>query len=355
LTRDLETVKIADFGVARINQSDSPITRVGTNIYAPPEHSPMLSGEDDGFRYYGLTFAADIYSLAKSMYTLLTCESPRYFANQPIGALPAACRAEPWADEFLKVVNKATQSDPSARHQTVDEFWEDLAGVREIATEGEITTLVGAKVSDIPQAHVARGYSPLAPVKPHFDTSRDLRLRTPLIAGAAPSVITRDPVLPIDPPRPQPIERAEDHWPQPEREDSNTIFVEPDIAYRDTVEGRKRKRRVRLAVFMVLILGFGGALYGTGAYLRGAGAWPDFRNLFNSKTAVANTDIYLRPEPNTNNDPIGLVTKNSKVRIVNSQNNWYQVDVIQQGREKPVGPNATRGWLNGKFIDIDGD
>src|SRR5438067_1806338 len=40
LTADKTTVKIADFGVARINVTDTPITRVGTNIYAPPEHSP---------------------------------------------------------------------------------------------------------------------------------------------------------------------------------------------------------------------------------------------------------------------------------------------------------------------------
>ncbi|MBK6590574.1 MAG: protein kinase [Acidobacteria bacterium] len=36
LTSDLSTVKIADFGVARVNVSDAPITRVGTNIYARP-------------------------------------------------------------------------------------------------------------------------------------------------------------------------------------------------------------------------------------------------------------------------------------------------------------------------------
>ena len=45
LTEDKKTVKIADFGVARIAQTDSPITRVGTNIYAPPEHSPLLAGQ----------------------------------------------------------------------------------------------------------------------------------------------------------------------------------------------------------------------------------------------------------------------------------------------------------------------
>jgi serine/threonine protein kinase len=43
LTADRKTVKIADFGVARVNVSDAPITRVGTNVYAPPEHSPLAS------------------------------------------------------------------------------------------------------------------------------------------------------------------------------------------------------------------------------------------------------------------------------------------------------------------------
>ena len=89
------------------------------------------------------------------------------------------------------------------------------------------------------------------------------------------------------------------------------------------------------------------------ADLGGSGILPEFRNPFRTQTAVANTDIYLRPLPNTDNDPIGLVTKNSKVRIVNSQNNWYQVDVIEQRSDPPVRLNATRGWLNGKYIDID--
>jgi len=42
------------------------------------------------------------------------------------------------------------------------------------------------------------------------------------------------------------------------------------------------------------------------------------------------------------------------VRIVNSQNNWYQVDVIEQGRNRnSPAPAATRGWLNGKYLDLD--
>ena len=107
-----------------------------------------------------------------------------------------------------------------------------------------------------------------------------------------------------------------------------------------------------MAAFVVLLIAFTGILYGTATYLRGRGIIPEFRNPFKDQTAVANTDIYLRPQPNTDNDPIGLVTKNSKVRIVNSQNNWYQVDVIEQGRPRPVNASVTRGWLNRKYVDI---
>jgi serine/threonine protein kinase len=42
LTADRQTVKIADFGVARFEATEGAITRVGTNIYAAPEHNPLV-------------------------------------------------------------------------------------------------------------------------------------------------------------------------------------------------------------------------------------------------------------------------------------------------------------------------
>src|SRR2546425_11764377 len=42
LTADQETVKIADFGVAKLEAGDGAITRVGTNLYAAPEHNPLV-------------------------------------------------------------------------------------------------------------------------------------------------------------------------------------------------------------------------------------------------------------------------------------------------------------------------
>jgi uncharacterized protein YgiM (DUF1202 family) len=109
----------------------------------------------------------------------------------------------------------------------------------------------------------------------------------------------------------------------------------------------------KLGVFVVFLAIFTGLLYATAAYMRGRGVLPEIRNPFRVQTATSNTDIYLRPSPSTDNEPIGLVTKNSKVRIVNSQNNWYQVDVIEQGRVRPSQVTATRGWLNGKYLDLD--
>ena len=106
----------------------------------------------------------------------------------------------------------------------------------------------------------------------------------------------------------------------------------------------------RLIAFAICIAIFTGILYGTASYMRGKLTLPIFAK---TQTATANTDIYLRPDPSTNNDPIGLVTKGSKVKIVTSNNNWYQVDITEQGRARPGANNATRGWLNGKYIDID--
>ncbi|MEP7147657.1 MAG: SH3 domain-containing protein, partial [Acidobacteriota bacterium] len=115
-----------------------------------------------------------------------------------------------------------------------------------------------------------------------------------------------------------------------------------------------RNRRVRrFATFAILLIIFAGGLYGTSAFLRSRGILPAISNPFASKTGRANTDINLRPEPNASNDPIGLVTKDSRVRILKTQNNWHQVDVLEQGRDRDTALTTNRGWLNGKYVDLD--
>jgi serine/threonine protein kinase len=342
LSADCSTVKIADFGVARIRLDDAPITRVGTNIYAPPEHSPVFAGQTGTLDLARLTPAADVYSLAKTVYMITTGESPRPFVNEAITHLPDALRDEEWAGEVLRVIERATQHDPRQRQQSVDEFWNDLAAAREIAAGGEDETVIRRR--SLPQAHVARGYTPKAPVAPVFQ------------AGSTPAApltgVTSPAVNGVGRPTPATttsvIDQLYNSPAQPAAGNENAAAMPPV-----GVRRRDRDRLRRMTVFAVFLAMFVGVLYGTATYMRGRGVLPEIRNPFRTQTATANTDIYLRPAPTTDNDPIGLVTKNSKVRIVNSQNNWYQVDVIEQGRVRNPAPTATRGWLSGKYLDLD--
>ena len=360
-------MKIADFGVARVNLSDSPITRVGTNIYAPPEHSPLNFDENGHMTVATLTPAADVYSLAKSVYTLITGEAPRAFANKQISELPLTWRDREWSADLLRVLNRATSPDPSSRHRCIDDFWQDLEPVRKIAFDMETFTAVRPKLHAAPQPHVSRGYSPLAPQQPRFDTSRELKLPNvergmrnadPLIVdrGLRKPPIAEPPIADLGLRNADPL--IADRGLRNVDFVGNGAEVDPraEGSLPEEIQNPKSKiqnRARRWAIFAALLVVFAGGLYGTSMFLRSRGILPPISNPFAYKTGRANTDINLRPEPNANNDPIGLVTKNSRVRILRTQNNWYEVQVLEQGRERDAQLATNRGWLNGKYVDLD--
>lgn len=356
LTGDRKFVKIADFGVARVDVTDSPITRVGTNLYAPPEHSPMLAGETGNLVFSRLTPAADIYSLAKSAYVLITGESPRFFANQPITELPISIRGKFWAGDLVRILNRATLNDPRERYQTVNDFWQELSELKVAGETGEIDrrTRVTTRLSKVPQAHIAKGFSPNAPVRPEFNTSRDLKLRdiapekeqTPLVVDipkrnkfppAMPAERSRPPDTKIDPQLPVIEQLKQAH----EIEES----ARPK---------RKRKWIGAAATFLVLIVLFAGSLYATYNYLLGRGLIPAIGSSSSLQTGVAVTDVNLRSVPTSiNNEPIGIVTKDSKVQILQIRNNWYEIRITEHGRTGPNPDRPGRGWAYGKYIRID--
>jgi hypothetical protein len=346
-----------------------------------------LNFDDNGqMTVASLTPAADIYSLAKSVYTLVTGEAPRAFANKQIEELPLTWRDKEWSEDLLRVVKRATSPDPNARHQTIDEFWQELEPVRKIAYDMETATSVRPKMHETPQPHVARGYSPLAPQQPRFDSSK---LRQPFgpvsKAASAPDALqpTNHPVRRSgghpsfskegsfrDATHREDAERAETRPSMPLVRDAVATYQPPQRVENyyqqhqngptpiviDEVEQPIRKKRSfarRLATFAILLAIFAGGLYGTSAFLRSRGILPPISNPFTTKTGRANTDINLRPEPNANNDPIGLVTKDSRVRIIKTQNNWYQVEIVEQGRQRDVPLPTNRGWLNGRYVDLD--
>lgn len=351
LSKDRDIVKIADFGVARIHQNDAPITRVGTNVYAPPEHSPFInSGVATAAR---LSPASDIYSLGKTLYAITTGESPRFYTGQPVTDLPMDFRREEWAGELKRVLLKATQDDQTARHQSIDEFWADLEDIRRFAADFETATSVRPKLHATPQAHVARGYSPLAPAQPRFDTARELKLKNAFSPAQSPLRIDVE-KLPRTPAiLPKPTPRVEDYWPDQIQEQQKHVLdaiVKEDAA---EIQKKNKKRFRRIAAFVVVLVLFAGGLYATSVFLRGSGLLNGISVASADKTGRANTDINLRPAPSADNQPIGLVTKNSRIRVVKVQNNWYQVDVLEQGRDQDAPLSSNRGWLYGKYVDLD--
>lgn len=350
LTKDHKVVKIADFGVARVTASDSPITRVGTNIYAPPEHSPMLAGETGKLEFSELTPAADIYSLAKSAYVLITGESPRFFANQPIIELPNRVRYENWSENLLKILNKATQTDYRQRHQTVNEFWKDLSGLRlspatqDLSNRTQITT----RLNTVPQAQIAKGYTPFAPVEAKFNTSRELKLKEIYVEKSKQPLVIDLPKSNPFPPAIQPQLKIDQQLPVLEQLKQAHELEKPNVPQ------PKRKWLRKLATFIILLGLFAGSLYATYNYLLGRGLLPSFGSFTSNKTGVATTDINLRSVPTAqNNQPIGMVTKDSKVQILQTKENWVEVEVIQYGRPKLRPNDANRGWAFGKYIKID--
>jgi serine/threonine protein kinase len=171
LSADHRTLKIADFGVAKIaTGEDNEITRVGADIYAPPEHHPGEAyGEVTRSR---LTASADIYSLAKSFYTVVCGRPPSQFTCDPITCLPEDSIDEPVRRRLLEVLRRATDDNPAARYASVIEFWSDLAQVASVGEEKKAPeTLEDADDATIirPRLNVTPGALPEGPAQPDFD------------------------------------------------------------------------------------------------------------------------------------------------------------------------------------------
>ena len=193
---------------------------------------------------------------------------------------------------------------------------------------------------------------PLRPPVPAFNTSRDLRMKDALSEGP-PSLVVK--VGPDNAPVPATNGRIEvrEMGREPDSAPIAAGGKDAVVITKEPQPERKRSFLRRAATFLIFLGIFAGVLYGTYAFVRGRGLIPEIRNPFRAQTGVANTDVRLRPDPSTNADAIGLVTKNSRVKIISSQDNWCQIDIIEQGRQSNTATAATRGWINKRFIDMD--
>jgi SH3 domain-containing protein len=71
------------------------------------------------------------------------------------------------------------------------------------------------------------------------------------------------------------------------------------------------------------------------------------------REGVTTTDVNLRPEANSSKPAIGLAESGSRVKILATGDNWYEVQILEHGRTKSDPFTADRGWINKKFVKFD--
>jgi serine/threonine protein kinase len=342
LTEDREIVKIADFGVARLDATEGAITRVGTNIYSAPEHNPqMQTGQLDttGLRlpHDSLTPAADIYSLAKTVYALIAGESPRRFAQHALTDLPPFARETYWGDAVLRVLEKATQSRAEDRYQRVEQFWDELADATLPPTRPlQMVPLAEARRKPSEDLSIEpEDFTEAAPPRPHF-------------AVPGPADLTFAGVDTIKRPRiVVPISFAQ--------EAANGRKQTP-APVSEEILPRSKKRRALVAAG--LILAFSGMLLATHKYV--TSQWNPLADITRiaepvviGREGVTTTDVNLRPVANVSQEPIGLAEFGSKVKVLSADNNWYEVQVTEHARPKTDPYSSDRGWVNKRYVRFD--
>jgi serine/threonine protein kinase len=293
-----------------------------------------------------LTPAADVYSLAKSAYVLITGESPRRFSNFPISELPDNVRQKPWANEFLRVLRRATQNNPEERPQSVNEFWQEISRVNFFALPEEAdepeTQISKHRPHLVPQPSITPDYSPNAPLRPKFDTSRELKFKNETLEEPALPLVVKlngNSNSELNQPSPKPISESKSGKP---------IVVDLAPAAVSS-KGRLMRRSLIIALFL---LTFAGGLFITQNYLRKSQFLPEFQNPFGKyPEGVAIQDINLRPTPGVEKPPVGLVLKGARVRITETKDNWIKIDIIESTRPENNGEEKS-GWVNKRYIDL---
>lgn len=356
LTADKEIVKIADFGVARLDASEGAITRVGTNIYSAPEHNPLMqTGQLDTAMLLSskdhLTPAADIYSLAKTTYTLLAGESPRRFAQNPITELPPTLREAPWASAVLRILEKATQSRPDRRYQTVERFWDDLAEASLPPTRLLPSTAeIEARRKPSEDLSVEpEDFTIPTPPRPHFTPAEKKADVIDIEQGRRPRI-----VVPITAEAKRELEEA--------RKQEAPVLQSPNKRRKPFGEKKEpllpASPKKRAVVAFGLVLAFAGMLLATHKYVttrwNPLASVPQLSDTFVvGREGITTTDVNLRPVANTSNSPIGLAEAGSKIKVLNAADNWLEIQVMEHGRPKTDPYSSDRGWINKRYVRFD--
>lgn len=376
LSANCRTVKIADFGVAKITTGDeAEITRVGADIYAPPEHHPDGAGTSTGevnASFNRLTAAADIYSLAKSFYTVVCGRAPGQFKADPILYLPDEMMNESWADELLAVLKRATDDEPAKRYSTVVEFWRDLARTgtprMEEVSAFEEETIIKPRLASL---KLTPDVLPAKPLEPEFEptlastrsqatytSATPVRQRQDVqVEVVAPPVVQEvelaPPVnrqrppkifIPLQEPKPAPANlqpAAERARPKPEAKPPAPPTRQQKIAATFS-ETMRRRTFVSLLVLALL-----GGLVSVYNFVRAKDTPFGFGPP--TEVEVVTEGLNVRIGPHSRDPVLGVVEKGSRHRVlVSEERGWLQIEVSRWSELQPHAETNT-GWVYGNL------
>ncbi len=365
LSEDHSVVKIADFGVAKMTIDDTvEITRVGTNVYAPPEHHPDSPTDSLNEK---LTPSADIYSLAKTIYTAMTGRPPRQYARQPIAELPSELARKPWGAQLLEVLKRATATRVAERHQTIQEFWDELAEVGKERSEDEAdseATVVRSRLNS--SSNVER----VAP-KPNFQT---LAIASEEKHPRKARIVVE---LPQHPAAAATVGEARGRHLRPVQKDNGALAggvavagqaavaptdlqtkkIAPDRARQITLLDRlsviaasEWMLRIFIIFLIFAVIGVGASVY---YYFAGHGPAGLTDVLRYEDGAIAYTDaVNLRTGPSPQAGSVAVLPRGTRVRIYEYSNGWARVKVLDWAGTQPE--NALdQGWVNKQYIKLD--
>ncbi len=384
LSADKRTLKVADFGVAKITTGESTeITRVGADVYAPPEHNPNeATGE-----LQKLTTAADVYSLAKSFYTVVCGRAPSQFRCDPITSLPPNLESKPWGAALLKVLQKATDDDPKARYATVAEFWHELAQVAALNPTVNINELPDEETIVKPRQKFDTGAFPAKPVQPDFDPTPATSQLQEVVSSALPvhveatipnlearatEPVVKEPAATLPKVEPSPVAPIRNDRPgkifielQPQKATPIPPMPAPSSAAQAPViakPGQSKapakaaaKRPPKIAnrfsenIRRRVFLAFMGAAF--------IGLLVSIFNIFKGgqmgsprEIEVMAAALYVRSGPGDRFKPFGKIAQTTRHRVIQeNEQGWMQIEVSQwMERELDTSLDVRQGWVYGK-------
>jgi len=141
ITPEYQAILI-DFGSARefVEDKTQQHTAMLTKCYAPPEQYNTVSRKGS---------YSDIYALGAVYYFAMTGKAPMEATTRHIEVMPEAITINPEiSNDANRTIHKAMAMKPELRHQTVQEFLDDLYGVKPsepFVDEVEIVKLIEKK------------------------------------------------------------------------------------------------------------------------------------------------------------------------------------------------------------------